>query len=213
MRQKLFTLSSGVSLLLCVAVCTLWARSGAREDYVYYSCPLYLSPEGDYRLQWREVIYSARGLVGYYHEFREQKFAQQADSYGYGGFHAHSRRADLRFDVYFGFDRRPGDRRHGGFGIVRYVRTDHPRDDTGYPPPPPDPDPQWTRRYHVTAVSTPHWFIALLFAIMPTIWLRSCLREGRRRQIGLCENCGYDLQATPGRCPECGMVPGEPAAA
>jgi hypothetical protein len=36
-------------------------------------------------------------------------------------------------------------------------------------------------------------------------WLAG--RRARRAQAGLCENCGYDLRATPYLCPECGLAP------
>jgi hypothetical protein len=53
------------------------------------------------------------------------------------------------------------------------------------------------------AVTVPMWPAAVLFGVLP---FYSLLRHRRRRKAGLCPACGYDLRATPGRCPECGTI-------
>lgn len=42
--------------------------------------------------------------------------------------------------------------------------------------------------------------------------LRRHIAEARRRGEVLCEECGYDLRATPERCPECGVANAAPLA-
>jgi hypothetical protein len=56
-------------------------------------------------------------------------------------------------------------------------------------------------------VSTPHWVLALGFAIAATPWAVGVLQRRRERDRiagSLCPQCGYDLRASPDRCPECG---------
>jgi hypothetical protein len=53
----------------------------------------------------------------------------------------------------------------------------------------------------------PHGLVVAVSAILPAWRVLRMIKRRRRSLIGLCPTCGYDLRATPERCPECGVVP------
>ena len=58
-------------------------------------------------------------------------------------------------------------------------------------------------------VAVRFWALALLLALVTAATARGTIRRvvgDRRRRRGLCPVCGYDVRATPRRCPECGVV-------
>lgn len=59
-----------------------------------------------------------------------------------------------------------------------------------------------------SSVRFPYWVAVLLLAIPAAF--QAISRRLPCHRLGLtCSHCGYDLRATPARCPECGAVPAE----
>ncbi len=50
----------------------------------------------------------------------------------------------------------------------------------------------------------PLWMPTLLFAALTWFTLLPAHRRRKRKKLGLCLQCGYDLRASKDRCPECG---------
>ena len=58
-------------------------------------------------------------------------------------------------------------------------------------------------------VRVPYWLLLSATGALPIarLMLHPRRRRAAREAAGLCAICGYDLRASPDRCPECGAVP------
>lgn len=190
-RRRLFNLTAFASLILCATSITLWVRM-----YPYASHGLnwmWKSPD-----QLQSGIYSVSVFAGVLNLWwLDRQYVDRA-----------------------GFDQeaRPpwqGEGWNFDFHHFSFTRA--------------DPLPFWERfnfsfhrqsndflyfQQRAAGFTVPMWFVVLLTAILPALAVTLELRTRRRERWlarGLCPDCGYDLRATPERCPECGRTPASAA--
>ena len=196
MFHRLFALLSALSLLLCVAVVALWVRSYRTADLL---TDWYHRPHGDHFIKCWPILHSERGGVSLnvrtYHIDKALPFPsprwQTAPARAYPARPVSRGPPDPTYTRVV----RDTDRRFWGFQLARYAErpvTWSVASDTYF------------------RATTPHWAWVALLLVLPLLWMRryvSAARRRRRKARGKCTCCGYDLRATPGRCPECGTSP------
>ena len=195
MRRRLFAFCSALSLLLCVIVGVLWVRSYFVLDSLSRTrwTLIPLTPEDrDWnaasQLSGREFTYSLETFVGII------AILHRDDTNGYSWQQVKS--TELRplanGDILYGCSSSPIKNEsmtcawsHFGF---RWERIDQSA----------------TNFIHLWSV--PLYVPMVASAILPLIWFRNRARIRRLARIGCCATCGYDLRASPTRCPECGST-------
>ena len=178
MKRRLLNLLTALSMLLCVAVCVLWVRSFGAVDTLQY--------------------------------------VRLADAVGgrSTGIAAASLRGRVKLSVSW-WPKRRGERLHTPSGWRAFSERLQPGMLERAPP---DMAAFWWRlgfgrrwddqhrRQGDRFLVLPYWPLFTLSLLPPVSAGRRWLRCRDRSRKGLCPACGYDLRASPGRCPECGSA-------
>jgi hypothetical protein len=183
LRRWLFNGLALLSLLLCVVTIGLWMRSYWRQD----AMPFLAKPSSTcFLADWRGHVELTRQYV--VAPAMPSGWGASTSTYGYVGvFRQGGGSGGVSWDPHL---IAPGEFYFGhtvdlGYGSISTTQIFH--------------------RFDVWAV--PFWLIVLVFATPPIFVALRKLKASRRSIRGLCSLCGYDLRATPERCPECETIP------
>jgi hypothetical protein len=188
---------TALSLLLFVAVCVLWVRSYWRSDLI--GAQSAIIPDGRQRGGTFHSVWGSMEVEFWQRQYQRQTVPRDAAAFDHFSNPVRAGASGARRQYLDSI----GAWQFLGFAFGRQeMDLARPRSD-GRPGAAATPQTVWT-------VAIPDWCPTGLAAFLPGVrFLRKYRRRCTERQakLGLCPACGYDLRATPGRCPECGTIP------
>ena len=184
MRRRVFNLAAVVSLALSVALCVLWGRS-----YFFLDRVVYATTPGASQAQLHLGAESIQDTIAIGYVYYHPKVPTHTPQPFTPGL---VRRAARVTPGFSNVTRQFADENGyqvAGFGLFAWALSSE-YTNAGHP-------------VYNYGLLFPHWAAALLSG--GVAWL--CYRRRGFVGKGLCPACGYDLRATPDRCPECGRIP------
>ena len=185
MKRRLLTFGSVMSLLLCLATVAMWVRSyaqlhGTAETLVVGRVN---RASKTFYSAWMKS-YSGRLEIDAYR-------VTVTDDYLYRlhlGFEPHG--VDHRVNIPLTIDGPVSEPTSVWSAFeVAYEKSD---------------DPKMSESEVRFRLKFPYWAAAVASGLLPGLWAWRRSRTRRTRALGHCTACGYDLRASPDRCPECG---------